>query len=76
VVKVDIGTVALEVPGLSAPAGRRLAERVAEGLGGVDWAAAPASAITLSVTTEADVESVHLDLLAASIVSALRRQLS
>jgi hypothetical protein len=72
--KVDIGTVTLEVPGLSASEGRLLAERVAEGLGRTSWP--PAAPAAVSIALGADAGSGSVDRLAAAILDALRRQLS
>lgn len=83
---IEIGRLALEVPGLSPGEGRRLAEMVAEGLAGVDWSGAAAGAAgthrdRVTVTVPADLAAPtlpgsRLDRLAATIIAELRRQLN
>lgn len=71
---VEIGKLALEVPGLAPESGRRLAELVVEGLAGVEWpSAAPAR---VSATVPGEAGSGNVEHLAAAIVAELRRQLS
>jgi hypothetical protein len=68
---IKIGTLSLEVPGLSPEEGRRLAERVAFGLSGVEWPQTPPDRV--AVTVEAG--STGVDDLATIIVGELRRHL-
>jgi hypothetical protein len=71
---VDIGRLAIEAPGLSPNEGHRLAQMVAEGLGGVRWTPIQADDMTVNVT--ASPGSISLERLAQLIIDELRRQLT
>lgn len=71
---VEIDRLTLQVPGLPADQGHRLAEMVAAGLSRARWAPVQ-SAAQLKVDVSAS-PGASLDQLAASIVDALRRQMA
>ncbi len=70
---VEIDKLALEMPGLSAEEGRRLAEMVAEGLGGVEWPRSAPDSIDAEIVAEPG--STGLEQMARMIVAEIRRQL-
>jgi hypothetical protein len=72
---VEIDRLALEVPGLPAEQGRRLAELIAVGLAQARWASAP-SIDRLNVTVSSWPSEGSLEQLAGSIVAELRRRVT
>jgi hypothetical protein len=72
---VEIDRLTLQVPGLPADQGYRLAEMVAAGLAKARWAPEQ-SASKVSVAVPASPGGASLEQLAGSIVEALRRQMA
>ena len=72
---IEIDRLTLQVPGLPAEQGHRLAEMVAAGLAQARWGTAkPTEQMTVAVNVSPGTDS--LEQLAASIVDALRRQMA
>lgn len=72
---IEIDRLTLQVPGLPAEQGHRLAEMVAAGLARARWEAAQ-SKQQMNVTVNAWPGAGSLDEIAASIVDALRRRMA
>ena len=72
---LEIDRLTLQVPGLPAEQGHRLAEMVAAKLAQARWGAAQ-SASKMNVTVDAPPSGASLEQLAASIVDELRRQMA
>jgi hypothetical protein len=75
--RVEIDRLGIEVPGLTAEQGRRLAEMVVDGLGGVQWPdQAPQSSGKVSGTVDAGAGKAGLEEMAAAIVREILRQIA
>jgi hypothetical protein len=74
---VEIGKLAIEVPGLTAEQGRRLAQLIVDGLGGIRWPDhAAASKDRASVTVAAEPGKMALEQLADTVVCEILRQMA
>ncbi len=71
--RAQIDRLVLDIPGLSAAEGERLAARVAAGLAGADWSARRPVRRAMS-TVQVDRGDGDLDRLAARIVDDLLQQ--
>lgn len=75
--RVEIDRLGIEVPGLTAEQGRRLAELVVDGLGGVQWPdRVPQSSGNVSIAVDSGAGNRGLEEMAAAIVREILRQIA
>jgi len=75
--RVEIDRLGIEVPGLTAEQGRRLAELVVDGLGGVQWPdRVPQNSGTVSIAVDSGAGNRELEEMATAIVREILRQIA
>jgi hypothetical protein len=75
--QVQIDRLGLEVPGLTATEGRRLADLVVEGLGGVQWPdKVRENSQNLTINVDAGAGKLALEEMAVAIVREILRQIA